>query len=65
MKSLIAMLATCFLTFSASAEACDCKGADGTCEKCEKGQCECDKGECKCEKCDCPNCHKHQHPEKK
>lgn len=65
MKSLMAVLATCLLTFSASAEACDCKGNSGTCEKCEKGQCECDKGECKCEKCDCPNCHKHQHPEKK
>jgi hypothetical protein len=63
MKTLLAMCAAALMTFSANAEACGCKDKGGTCEKCEKGQCECDKGNCTCEDCDCPKCHKH--PEKK
>lgn len=69
MKSLLAVLTACVLTFSANAEACGCKDHGGTCDKCEQG-CECDKDKCTCKDCKCPHCHPapghdHQHPEKK
>lgn len=64
MKTLIAAFAACLMSLSATAQAGE-GDKGGTCEKCEKGQCECEKGTCTCEKCDCPKCHKHQHPEKK
>jgi hypothetical protein len=65
MKTWIAAFAACLMSLSATAHAGEGTDKGGTCEKCEKGQCECEKGTCTCEKCDCPKCHKHQHPEKK